>query len=105
MKRKLGLDATSKKNNQLVVAVCTLLKPLYNQLQNKILNSGYIQVDESHIKVLDKDKARSTHRGYQWVYHGVKDGLILFHYRKGRGAHGPKEMLQSYEGWLQADGY
>lgn len=105
LKRDYDWDPPSSTINDWFVAVCTLLKPLYNHLQNKILNSGYIQVDESHIKVLDKDKARSTHRGYQWVYHGVKDGLILFHYRKGRGAHGPKEMLQSYEGWLQADGY
>src|SRR5690625_4063061 len=89
-KRDYDWDPPSSTINDWFVAVCTLLKPLYEHLQNKILKSGYIQVDESHIKVLDKDKAKSTHRGYQWVYHGVKDGLILFHYRKGRGTHGPK---------------
>src|SRR5690606_35099179 len=45
----------------------TLLEPLYNVLKQKILDSGYIQVDESPIKVLDKDKKGSTHQGYQWV--------------------------------------
>ncbi len=67
--------------------------------------SGYIQADESHIKVQDNKKYKATHRGYQWVYHGVEDKLILFHYRKGRGEHGPKEFLRDYQGWLQADGY
>ena len=30
---------------------------------------------------------------------------VLFNYRKGRGQHGPKEILQNYQGILQCDGY
>lgn len=84
---------------------CKLLDPLYNKLKQKILTSNYIQADESPIKVLDKDKVRSTHQGYQWVYHSPIDGLVLFDYRKGRGNHGPKEILANYKGYLQCDGY
>lgn len=84
---------------------CNLLEPLYNKLKQKILTSKYIQADESPIKVLDKDKVRSTHQGYQWVYHSPIDNLVLFDYRKGRGGHGPKEILADYKGYLQCDGY
>ena len=84
---------------------CKLLNPLYNKLKQKILSSDYIQADESPIKVLDKDKVRSTHQGYQWVYHSPLDNLVLFNYRKGRGQHGPKEILVDYLGYLQCDGY
>ena len=84
---------------------CKLLDPLYNKLKQKILSSDYIQADESPIKVLDKDKVRSTHQGYQWVYHSPLDNLVLFDYRKGRGQHGPKEILADYNGYLQCDGY
>jgi len=88
-----------------VQACCTLLEPLYNLLKQKVLASSYIQADESPIKVLDKDKKGSTHQGYQWVYHAPLNRLILFNYRKGRGMHGPKEMLSDYTGYLQCDGY
>ncbi|MBZ9631546.1 IS66 family transposase, partial [Salegentibacter sp. LM13S] len=40
---------------------CQLLEPLYNTLKQKILEDGYIQADESPIKVLDSDKKGSTH--------------------------------------------
>ena len=88
-----------------VQACCKLLEPLYNRLKQKVLASSYIQADESPIKVLDKDKKRSTHQGYQWVYHNPLDKLVLFHYRKGRGMSGPKEILSNYTGYVQCDGY
>lgn len=84
---------------------CQLLRPLYNALKQKILSSDYIQADESPIKVLDREKVRTTHQGYQWVYHSPLDRLVLFNYRKGRGQQGPKELLENYRGYLQCDGY
>lgn len=88
-----------------VQACCKLLEPLYNRLKQKVLSSSYIQADESPIKVLDKDKKGSTHQGYQWVYHDPLQRLVLFHYRKGRGMSGPKEILSNYTGYVQCDGY
>lgn len=88
-----------------VQASCKLLEPLYNRLKQKVISSSYIQADESPIKVLDKDKKGSTHQGYQWVYHDPLSKLVLFHYRKGRGMFGPKEILADYKGYLQCDGY
>ena len=65
----------------------------------------YLQADESPIKVLDEDKPGSTHQGYQWVVRNPLNGLVLFKYRKGRGADGIKELLANFEGYLQCDGY
>jgi transposase len=84
---------------------CRLLEPLYDRLKRKILASGYLQADESPIKVLEKEKRGSTHRGYHWVYHDPVGRLVLFDYRKGRGRNGPKELLSGYRGVLQCDGY
>lgn len=82
-----------------------LLEPLYNVLKQKILESGYVQADESPIKVLDREKKGSTHQGYQWVYHDPVHKLVLFNYHRGRGQHGPKTLLADYKGILQCDGY
>jgi transposase len=90
--------------NDWYASCCTLLEPLYKHMQTTALSSGYLQVDESPIKVLDSDKPGATHQGYQWVYHSPSERIIFFDYRKGRGMHGPKEILENYNGYLQNDG-
>jgi hypothetical protein len=67
--------------------------------------SAFKRVDESPIKVQDRKKKGTTHRGYQWVYHDVGMKLVLFDYRKGRGRDGPARVLKDFQGYLQTDGY
>ncbi|MCK6695308.1 MAG: IS66 family transposase, partial [Thermoanaerobaculia bacterium] len=81
------------------------LQPLYQAMKNHLLQSGYIQADETTIKVLDKDKKGSTHLGYYWVYHALESKIAIFDYQKGRGRDGPAQFLQHYQGDLQCDGY
>jgi transposase len=104
-KRDFRWEVSQSTINNWMAACCTLLKPLYQDMKKKILQSHYIQADESPIRVLDQDKPGTTHQGYQWVYHAPEEGIVVFHYRKGRGMHGPKELLMNYSGYLQCDGY
>ena len=104
-KRDFGWEPAQSTLGDWMAGCCQLLEPLYNTLKQKILESDYIQADESPIKVLDNDKKGSTHQGYQWVYHNPVQKLVLFNYRKGRGGNGPKELLADYNGYLQCDGY
>ena len=92
--------------------VCELMEPLYQVLIKKVTKSNYINADESPLKVLEykevKDKKppdKKVMQGYMWVYRCIKSGLVFFNYRKGRGMHGPKEILKNYSGYLQCDGY
>ena len=84
---------------------CHLLEPLYEVHRKQVLNSNYLQADETPIKVLDKDKKGATHRGFHWVYHAPVNRLVLFDYREGRGREGPNECLRNFSGYLQTDGY
>ena len=104
-KREYGWNLSQSTICGWVDSCCKLLDPLYNKLKQKILASDYIQADESPIRVLDKDKSRKSHQGFQWVYHDPLQHLVLFNYRKGRGQNGPKEILADYKGYLQCDGY
>ncbi|MCM4156151.1 MULTISPECIES: IS66 family transposase [unclassified Christiangramia] len=104
-KREFGWEPASSTLSDWMAGCCQLLEPLYNTLKQKILTDGYIQADESPIKVLDSDKKGSTHQGYQWVYHDPLQKLVLFNYRRGRGQHGPREFLDGYKGYVQCDGY
>lgn len=104
-KREYQWEVCDSTINEWFVAVCTLLHPLYEVLKQKALSGGYIQADESPIKVLDRDHKKGIHKGFQWVYYAPELNLVCFQYRKGRGKNGPREMLATYRGILQTDGY
>lgn len=88
-----------------ISGTCSLLEPLYLELKKLILSADYLQADETPIKVLDKKKKGTTHKGYHWVYHAPLKGMVLFDYREGRGREGPHDCLKDFKGHLQTDGY
>jgi transposase len=86
-------------------SISGLLWPLFEKQKQLVLGQGYLQVDETPIRVLDKDIKGKCHQGYYWVYNSPIQNAVLYDYRKGRGRAGPKEMLEGFRGYLQSDGY
>jgi transposase len=85
--------------------ISTLLEPLYDVLKKLVLKQGYLQVDETPIRVLDRNLKERCHHGYYWVYYSPIQKAVIYDYRPGRGREGPKEMLINFKGYLQSDGY
>lgn len=81
------------------------LEILYEALVAQIKNQGYLQADETTLRVLDKQKKGTTHLGYFWVYHAPLPRIALFDYHPSRGYVATQEMLGDFEGYLQSDGY
>jgi transposase len=88
-----------------IAQACALLEGIFDLHCREVLKSNYLNVDETTIKVLDKDKKGTTHQGYYWVYYDTQKKLALFDYQPGRGAIYPQAMLQNFRGYLQSDGY
>ena len=84
---------------------CKLIAPLFEAHERQVLQTQYLSVDETPLKVLDKTKKGTTHQGYYWVYYNTQSRQVLFKYQKGRAAEWPKETLKNYQGYLQTDGY
>jgi len=84
---------------------CKLITPLYEALKTEVLQSGYLHVDETPIKVMSKEKQGGTHQGYYWVYQNSLDRSVFFDYQEGRGREGPVEILENFRGYLQTDGF
>ena len=82
-----------------------VLNILYEHLFKETRAKGYLQADESTIKVLDPNKKGSCHLGYYWVYHCPLDGTILFNYQPGRSSGAANHVLSGFKGYLQTDGY
>jgi transposase len=103
--KRENISLSSSTINGWQESVCNLLEPLYDTLKHRVLSQGYLQVDETPIPVLDKQKKGKTHRGYHWIYHSPLEKTVLFDYNTGRSREGPAKLLRDFKGYLQTDGY
>lgn len=82
-----------------------LLRALYMRLKELVLQSDYIQIDESTVPVINNEKHRTV-KAYLWVVRAVMEKMVFFHYDKGsRAQKVVTELLHNYKGAIQTDGY
>ncbi len=104
--KRWGVELSESTVYEWTASAAKYLTPVYDQMVKKVLSGNYLQVDESPIKVLQGSEAKQgIHQGYLWVYHSPPDDIVFFDYRKGRDQSGPKELLESFNGIIQTDGY
>lgn len=103
--KRQGIDLPSSTAYDWIKQVAKRLEVLYEALIQVVMQSTYIQVDESPIQVLDKELKGKTHRGYMWVFRDPVRKLVFFHYHPGRDKNFPKEQLKNFKGYLQTDAY
>ena len=84
---------------------CDLLRALYHRLQELVLSSDYIQVDESTVPVINNEKHKTV-KAYLWMVRSVPKNMVFFHYDKGsRAQKVVVNLLKNYQGAVQTDGY
>ncbi|GAB6118871.1 IS66 family transposase [Dysgonomonas termitidis] len=83
-----------------------LLELLYLELRKQVLASDYIQMDETFIPVVDRDKPGATRKGYHWIVKAPEERKLFFHYDHGsRGQKVVIELLKNFKGAVQSDAY
>ncbi|MGH1352080.1 MAG: IS66 family transposase [Methyloligellaceae bacterium] len=91
--------------------VCWLIRPLAEKLEELAMQSGKLHADDTPVPVLSPGKGK-TKTGRFWVY--VRDDrpygseeppIAIFRYSPDRKGKRPREHLQNFKGFLQADGY
>lgn len=102
---RTGVTLAESTMGDWISASADLITPLHRALSKELLESGYIQADETPIRVQDSTKKGKTHRGYYWVYMAPQNGLVVMDYQRGRSRAGPSAFLNGYKGALQSDGY
>ncbi|WP_430613164.1 IS66 family transposase [Flavobacterium sp. JP2137] len=100
-----NIDIASSTIDGWIVQCMDALKPLYESFFLDVQNKGYLQVDETTIKVLDEKKKDKSHLGYYWVYHAPISKLVIFNYSPTRASSAALPVLQNFKGYLQTDGY
>lgn len=87
------------------------LMPLYERLKENLLSSARLAVDETPVPVLDPGRGR-TKTGYFWSmarddrpFGGKDPPTVAYTYAPGRGGMHLENLLRTYRGIVQCDGY
>jgi transposase len=81
------------------------LRPLERLIRQQVLRGAVINADETPVKMLKPGHGRTV-TGYVTGYAGdLAHPFVFYDFRVSRSRDGPEEMLASYRGYLQTDGY
>jgi len=102
--RESGLAISRATLDGWVMRVGELLRPIVEAMRRDLLQTKYLQADETTVPVQMHDRRGQNHQAYLWQY-GQPGGELVFEFCMGRERAGPQRFLGKWEGILQTDGY
>jgi len=103
---RVGVELSRQKLCRWVEKAALLLRTIHDRLRRQILADGYVQVDETPVKVLDPDRRGDAALAYLWTYLSPLSQAIVFDFDLSRGRRNLREFFApEWEGVLQSDGY
>lgn len=99
-----GVEIPRQQMVQWVEHIAGWLKPIYDAMWQAMKAGDYLQIDETPVKVLDREVSGKTARGYLWFYSVPKEDVIL-EFCSSRGQEAPREKLAGFQGTIQTDAY
>jgi transposase len=107
MLERIGIEVSRATLAAWMIRLGELVQPLINLMREELLESGFVQCDESRYQVLKEPGKTAESLSYIWVQRATAHGhsLILYEYDRSRSAEVPKRLFEGYEGILQTDGY
>ena len=89
---------------QWVEKIAFLLLAIYYAIWEELCATGYLQIDETPVKVLDPEVPGKAATGYLWFY-AHPEGEVFLEFCMGRGRQGPEQRLAAFTGTIQSDAY
>ena len=103
--KRVGVHLPASTVNDWFKDVADLLRPLYFRLWELVMQTDYIQSDETTIPVMN-DERHKTVKGYIWLVRSVMTGRQFFYYDKGsRSGKVVLKLFGKFRGAIQTDGY
>jgi transposase len=100
-----GVGISRKLLSQWVVRVGMALKPLYDEMLNRILTCNNIYIDETPVKLQDIGQCKTA---YMWVVVGgceSNPAYRTYQFKENRCHENVLDILQGYKGGLHSDKY
>ncbi len=82
-------------------------QPLLNLLQDEVLESSFINIDETTLQVLQEPGRSPTSKSYMWVFRrgDPTKPVLIYQYHPTRSGDVVREFLGGFQGYVQSDGY
>jgi transposase len=80
------------------------LRPITDAMWTQMRATGYLQVDETPVRVLDPDVKGKAARGYLWFY-AVPGGDVFLEFDRHRSLEPVSRRLAGFTGTIQTDAY
>ncbi|MDY0199288.1 MAG: IS66 family transposase [Tenuifilaceae bacterium] len=105
MFKNIGIDWPKSTLNSWVTRAIEMLSPIFEVLEKQVINSPYLNIDETTIPILLKG-VNKTKKGYMWGVISPSANLMSFKYNQGSRSFAIlEEILKDYSGTIQSDGY
>lgn len=103
----LGVTLSRQTLSNWIIGAANEFKVVYDIMKEKLLESHYLQADETTVVVIDAKGNDTKAKKYMWLYKTgeSKNAIILYDYQKTRSGSCPKDFLNGFSGILQTDGY
>lgn len=104
---RLGYELSRTNMVNWTIQLGKALKILCELLIQEILSGPLINMDETPIQVLKEEGRDPTTKSYMWVTRtgASENPAVYFHYHPTRASSVAQELLRSYKGVVQSDGY
>jgi transposase len=89
---------------QWVEHIAGWLQPVYDAMWKTMKAGGYVQIDETPVKVLDPEVKGKAAQGYLWFFAAPRGDAIL-EFSRSRGQQVPRRKLEGFVGTIQTDAY
>ncbi|MCD8516888.1 MAG: IS66 family transposase [Burkholderiaceae bacterium] len=102
-----GIELPRQTQARWIIGTADGLQPLFNLLQDHLLASPFIHMDETRVQVLKEPGRDPSAQSYMWVRTAGPPGrkIVLYEYDTSREARVPERLLEGYRGYLMTDGY
>lgn len=100
-----GIDLKRSTMASWMIKVSEKLRPLWNILEDMLFESGYVTIDATRIQVLKEMGRKPQTKSAMWVRGSPERGIVLFDYNISEGGAIAKQLMEGYEGALQADAH
>ncbi len=105
--KRLSIKLSRQTMSEWMLKLGRAVIPLFNCLQDKVLDYDLAYADETTIQVLNEPGRRAQTKSYIWCFMGgpPDERIIIYQYHASRKAEIPETFFDGYQGALHCDGY
>jgi len=103
MFKRLDISISRTNMADWMIKCGSLIQPLINLLEDKLLDQPVMHIDETTVQVLKEPGKKASSKSYFWVRRS--NNIILFDYSSSRSSQVANQLAADFKGTIMCDGY